>query len=227
MAATFGTSGVGAFQAQAAQRPSGMKELVRMEPKPAFWYKHHPSRWTFRNGEWVPFLLPFYADPGVANVDQHGNTETAEVSMRRRGWTLIPWEAEPGGYCIAYEGVAGPVHMSKWERPKIVAGQTRIDADEEGYWAFCKRLVRDGYIELPDPDFIHVQIERQEKKVDEWREKAPSSPWHREALAVEEALLEAMVIGKERLYNGEAMAMDAAVEEVEAVAKPKPRRGRA
>ena len=219
MAATFTTGTTGAFQALPAQRPTAMRELVRLEPKPAFWYKHHPSRWTFRKGEWVPFLVEWYADPGVANVDQNGSTEIAEVSMRRKGWTIIPWDAEPGGYCIAYEGVSGPVHMSKWEAPKVVAGQTRkAQVDEEGYWAFCSRLVRDGYIELPDQDFINIQIERQQKKVDEWREKAPSSPYHRDALAVEEALLEAMTSAKERLYNPPADGDEPA---------EKPRRGRA
>lgn len=199
MAATFTTGNSGNFQAQPAQRPAAMRELVRLEPKPAFWYKHHPSRWTFRNDEWVPFLLPQYADPGVANVDQHGGMEVAEVSMRRKGWTLIPWDAIEGGYCIAYDGVAGPVHMSRWESPKIVAGQTRITSDEEGYWDFCKSLVG-RYIDVPDPDFIAVQIERQEKKVEEWREKAPSSPFHRDALAVEESLLQRMKAAMERLY---------------------------
>ena len=51
-----------------------------------------------------------------------------------------------------------------------------------------------------DPDFINIQIERQTKKVDEWREKAPSSPFHRDALAVEEALLDGMRAAMERLY---------------------------
>jgi hypothetical protein len=106
--------------------------------------------------------------------------------------------------------------------PKVVAGQTRIESDEEGYWAFCRRLVVDGYIELPDADFIDLQIERQEKKVGEWREKAPSSPYHRDALANEEALLDGMRAAMERLYappvtDGEAPAAPA----------PKPRRGRA
>jgi len=175
MAATFGTSGTGNFAAQPASRPQAMKELVRLEPRPAWWYIHHPARWTFRDGEWVPWLSVLAADPGVSNVDKDGSTDAAEVAKRRRGWTVIPWEAEAGGYCVAYEGVAGLVHLSKWESPKIVAGQTRIQSDEEGYWAFCKSLVG-TYIDLPDPDFIGVQIERQEKKVDEWREKAPSSP---------------------------------------------------
>lgn len=220
MAATFGTSGTGNFAAQPASRPQAMKELVRLEPRPAWWYIHHPARWTFRDGEWVPWLSELAADPGVSNVDKDGNTDAAEVAKRRRGWTLIPWDAEAGGYCVAYEGVAGLVHLSKWQRPKLVAGQTRIESDEEGYWAFCKGLVG-RYIELPDPDFLNIQIERQEKKVSEWREKAPSSPFHRDALAVEEGLLESMISAKERLYNPPAEG-----EEPPAPPTPKARRGR-
>lgn len=222
MAATFGTSGTGQFEGRAASRPQAMRELVRLEPSPTFWYLHHPAKWTYRAGEWLPMLSTLRADPGVANVDQGGDTAAAEVAKRRRGWTIIPWDAEPGGYVVAYDGVAGTVHMSKWELPKVVAGQTRIESDEEGYWAFCRRLVVDGYIELPDADFINIQIERHEKKVDEWREKAPSSPYHRDALANEEALLDGMRAAMERLYAPPVVGDDAP-----AAPAPKPRRGRA
>lgn len=201
MAATFGTGGQGKFEGRAATRPQAMRELVRLEPSHAFWYRHHPARWTYHDGEWIPWLSEHRADPGVGNVDKDGNMDLSEVVKRRNGWTFIPWEAEPGGYCISYDGVAGPVHLSKWQRPKLVAGQTRIEMDEEGYYDFCRRLVKDGYIELPDPDFIDIQIDRQEKKVQEWGEKAPSSPFHRDAFAAEEALLQNMKAAKERLYN--------------------------
>ena len=223
MAATFGTMGGGQFEGRAAARPQVMRELVRLDPSTSFWFMHHPARWTYLNGEWLPWLSKLSADPGVSNVDQGGDTAAAEVAKRRRGWTIIPWDAEPGGYVVAYDGVAGTVHLSKWEVPKQVAGQTRIQGDEEGYWAFCRRLVTDGYIERPDPDFINVQIERQTKKVDEWREKAPSSPFHREALANEEALLDGMRAAMERLYAPPAATDD----EAPAAPAPKPRRGRA
>ena len=151
MAATFGTMGGGQFEGRAAARPQVMRELVRLDPSTSFWYMHHPARWTYKDGEWLPWLSKLSADPGVANVDQGGDTAAAEVAKRRKGWTIIPWDAEPGGYVVAYDGVAGTVHLSKWEVPKMVAGQTRIQGDEEGYWAFCRRLVTDGYIERPDP----------------------------------------------------------------------------
>lgn len=223
MAATFGTAPTsGQYQSTPASRPTAMRELVKLEPSPAWWYIHHPARWTYRDGEWLPWLSELRADPGVANVDRNGAMDMAEVVKRRQGWTLIPWDAEPGGYCVVYDGVAGQVHLSKWQRPKLVAGQTRIESDEAGYWQFCRRLVADGYIQLPDPDFLTVQIDRQEKKVQEWREKAPTSPYHRDALAVEEALLEGMRAAADRLYNPPAPEAEAAPVEAPA---PKPRRG--
>ena len=222
MAATFGSSGTGNYSATPATRPQAMRELVKLEPRPAWWYIHHPARWTYVDGEWVPWLTTLSADPGVANVDKDGNTDLAEVTKRRAGFTLIPWDAEPGGYCVAYDGAAGPVHLSKWERPKLVANQTRIDADAAGYWDFCRRLVADGYISIPDPSFIDIQIERQETKVAEWREKAPSSPFHRDALAVEEGLLDGMRAAMERLYAPPVTGDDAP-----AAPAPKARRGRA
>jgi hypothetical protein len=225
MAATFGSASQagGVYTSTPATRPAAMRELVKLEPSPAWWYIHHPARWTFRDGEWLPWLSQLHADPGVANVDKNGAMDMAEVVKRRQGWTLIPWDAEPGGYCVVYDGVAGQVHLSKWQRPKLVAGQTRIESDEAGYWEFCRRLVADGYIQLPDPDFLLVQIDRQEKKVQEWREKAPTSPYHRDALAVEEALLESMIAGKERLYS--PASDDALSVEAPGAPPPKPRRG--
>jgi len=56
--------------------------------------------------------------------------------------------------------------------------------------------------------------------VDEWREKAPSSPFHRDALAVEEALLEKMKAAMERLYNPPS-------EDGETAPKATPKRARA
>ena len=200
MAANFGTSGTGNFAASPASRPQAMRDLLQHEAVPAWWYIHHPARWQLHGDEWVPWLTELRADPGVNRVDKDGNTDLAEVQLKRKGWTVIPWDVEPGGYCIAYEGVSGPVHLSKWQSPKLVAGQTRIQSDAEGYWAFCRRLVAEGYITKPDPDFIDVIIERQTKKVQEFEERSVTNPNIMQMLPVERATLERMIAAKERLY---------------------------
>lgn len=200
MAATFSTSAGGAFSGTPASRPQAMRELMRHDPIPAWWYIHHPSRWQLVGDEWLPWLSEFRADPGVSNVDKDGDTGLAEVEKRRKGWTLIPWDAEPGGYCIAYDGHAGPVHLSKWQTPKMVAGQVRFNTDAAGYWAFCSRLVADGYIAKPDPDFIDVIIERQTKLIEDYEQRASVNPYVAQLLPAERATLDRMVAAKERLY---------------------------
>jgi hypothetical protein len=177
-----------------------MRELVKLDPIPPWWYIHHPARWQLVGDEWLPWLSELRADPGVANVDKDGNTDMAEVVKRRQGWTIIPWDAETGGYCIGYEGQYGPVHLSKWQTPRMVAGQVRVSTDEAGYWAFCKRLVAENYIPKPDPEFIDVIIERQQKKLTEWEERAAVNPYIAQMLPAERALLEKMTAAKERLF---------------------------
>lgn len=200
MAANFGTASTGSFAGTPATRPNAMRELVKLDPIPQWWYIHHPARWQLVGDEWLPWLTELRADPGVANVDKDGNTDMAEVIKRRQGWTLIPWDVEPGGYCVAYDGHYGPVHLSKWQTPRMVAGQVRVSTDEAGYWAFCRRLVADGYIAKPDADFIDVIIERQQKKLTEWEERATVNPYVAQMLPAERALLERMIAAKERLY---------------------------
>jgi hypothetical protein len=84
--------------------------------------------------------------------------------------------------------------------PKMVAGQVRVTSDEDGYWAFCRRMVTDGYVSKPDADFIDVIIERQQRKLQEWEERAVSNPHVAQMLPAERALLERMEAAKERLY---------------------------
>lgn len=200
MAATFTTANGGNFAGSPASRPQAMREAVKLDPIPVWWYIHHPARWQLVGEDWLPWLSELRADPGVANVDKDGNTDMAEVIKRRQGWTLIPWDAEPGGYCVAYDGWAGPVHLSKWQTPRMVAGQVRVASDEAGYWAFCRRLVTEGYIAKPDSDFIDVIIERQERKLAEWEERASVNPYVAQTLPAERALLERMRVAKDRLF---------------------------
>ena len=74
--------------------------------------------------------------------------------------------------------------LSKWEKPKLVAGQTRMTVDTEGYRAFLRRLVAENVIKVPDPDFIQVIIERQERVVSEHQTRAPTHPGSALALPV-------------------------------------------
>lgn len=203
MAATFGTSGTGNFQGTPAARPAAMRDLLPMSANAPWWYMHHPSRWMLVGDEWLPQLGQMWGDPGVNRVDKDGNTDLAEIGKRKTGWTIIPWEVESGGYCIAWDGRGGKVHLSKWETPQMLAGQVRLKSDVDGYWDFCRRLVADGHISLPDPQFIDVIIERQVQHVETLRAAAPTNPHSALVLPAEEAKLATMNTAKEKLYASE------------------------
>ena len=202
MSATFQTAAGGAnIEGRAAQRPGSMRELLPTDASPPFWFIHHPSRWQLVGDEWLPSLSEMRADPGVNRVDKDGNTDQAELAYRRKGWTIIPWDAEPGGYCVAYEGHRGLVHFSKWEKPSVFAGQMTIKGDGAAYWSFCRRLLEDGTIRVPDERWIDLIISDQSRKVDELRGKAVTQPASATALNVEEERLATMYAAKAKLLN--------------------------
>lgn len=201
MAKNFGAADAGTFAPQPAARPAGMATLLNMPSNAAWWYTHHPAHWQCVDGEWIPDLTQMVAIPGLNRVDKNGDTALAEVYLAKKGMIVIPWEVEPGGYCMQYPGTSGPVFLSKWERPKLVAGQLRITPDAEGYRAFCRRLVTDGIIKTPDPDFIDVIIERQARIVSEHQTRAPTHPGSALALPVERKRLEDMQAARERMYS--------------------------
>jgi len=202
MSATFQTSAGGSsIEGRAAQRPGSMRELLPTDASPPFWFIHHPGRWQLVDGEWLPQLSQMRADPGVNRVDKDGNTDQAELSYRRKGWTVIPWDAEPGGYCVAFDGHRGLVHLSKWEKPSVFAGTLTIKSDTGGYWAFCRRLRDEGTIRIPDDRFFDVIIADQVRKVEDLRMKAVTQPAIVTTLNVEEERLGVMYAAKERLYN--------------------------
>ena len=205
MAATFGTGG-GNFSGQAAARPAAMRDLLPMTASGPWWFMHHPARWLLVGDEWLPALGKLTAEPGINRVDKDGNTDLAEVAKRKQGWTIIPWEIEAGGYCIAWDGTNGKVHLSKWETPQMMAGQVRVRSDESGYWDFCRRLVNEGHVSLPDPAFIDVIIERQAGHVETLRSSAPTHPASALVLPHEEAKLATMQAAKDKLFSAEPVA---------------------
>lgn len=202
MAATFKTTDTsGGFSAQPASRPQAMSTALNLPSNAAWWYTHHPGHWQCVEAEWLPDLGQMMAIPGLNRTDKNGDTSMTEVQLGRKGMTIIPWEVEPGGYCMQYPGVSGPVFLSKWERPKLVAGQVRVSADEAGYRAFLKRLVAEGIIAIPDRDFIDVIVARQERIVNEHQTRAPVNPGSALVLPIEQKRLADMHAATEKMYS--------------------------
>lgn len=199
MSATFSTSG-GAVEGRAAQRPGSMREALPVPASAPFWFIHHPARWQLVNGEWLPQLSEMRTDPGLNRIDKDGNADQAELHYRRKGWTIIPWEVEPGGYCVAFDGQSGLVHLSKWQTPSVFGGVVSYRSDAAGYWAFCLRLREEGIIPIPDERWLDLIIADQARRVDDLRQKAVSAPAQATALTLEEERLATMYVAKAKLY---------------------------
>lgn len=146
------------------RRTSGPARLLNEAPRADFTYKHHPARWHEVDGELLPVLSRMSHARGVNNVDHHGDTTRAEVNARKGGWTLIPPEACPSsmtpdgiaGYVRVFDGRAGPIHVSAWEQPRSIGSRVTWISDEEGYRAWLRHLMAEGYIAPPDPAIVDV-----------------------------------------------------------------------
>lgn len=165
MAAQFGNH-AGAFAGRPATPPATHSAKINIEPEPAFWFIAHPNRWQFLDGQWLPVLSRLSQRPGAKNVTKDGDTAHAETLLRKGGWTVIPWDAVDGGYVTVYDGNRGPVHVSKWEQPRQVGAQVVMTTDQEGYRAFLRGLITDGYIAPPDPLVLEAMIEQQSQRVE-------------------------------------------------------------
>ena len=156
--------------------------LLPLKPSPRFFYIHHPARWECIEGEkgweWLPRLGKMKLTPGVNGVRQgrgtHGQIDDslARMQKEKNGWTVIPYEVIEGGYCWAYKGKRGTVHLSRWNNPKMVGNQVIMQTDTTGYNAFRRGLIEDGHIPAPDPEMLERLMDRQTKENNERGGKA-------------------------------------------------------
>jgi hypothetical protein len=151
-----------------SRRTTGPRRLLNEAPRADFTYKHHPARWQEVDGELLPVLSRMSHARGVNNVDHYGDTTRAEVDAQKGGWTLIPQSACPAeitpdgiaGYVRVFDGRAGPIHVSAWTHPRSVGSKVTWVVDEEGYRAFLRHLMAEGYIDAPDPAIVDMLREQ-------------------------------------------------------------------
>lgn len=168
MAATFSNTTnatTGGIAGRPAVLPTAQQVRINHDPIPPWWYMAHPSRWYCREGEWLPQLGKLSVTPGQNNVKPNGDTSLAEALLRKEGWTILPWDIIEGGYVQVFDGVRGPVHLSRWETPRQVGAQLVIIPDEAGYLAFLRHLLADGIVAPPDPVVLDVLMERQAQRI--------------------------------------------------------------
>jgi len=170
------TSTTPTIEGRAPTMPVSRRVRLNLPPKARWWYKWHPARWVVMDGEILPMLGRLTGEPGVNGTNKNGDTVGAEINARRRGWTVIPWDAVAGGYVRVYDGRRGPVHLSRWETPKQIANRTLIKSDLEGYKVFLRQLMADGIIPPPDPDILDAMAEGHRSSISRQSAKARTDP---------------------------------------------------
>ncbi len=153
-------------------RPAVEQKLLNLPPSATFLYKWHPDRWGVFGDEWLPILGKLTAEPGIASVNKDGGLSLAKAELERKGWKIIPEEAaslfdpDRDTYVRAYAGRQGTVHLSLWEIPKQVGNRVVIKSDVEGYRAWLRALVDNGYVDAPDDTVPETIIDGQRQRVE-------------------------------------------------------------
>ena len=157
---------------------SARDQLPDLELSPPFLLMAHPNRWMVIEGEDGPELLPELAtlpvEPGIGNVNEHTDPSLAIAHRTRRDWIIIPnAQARPSdtpdgnpGYVRRYRGRRGLTHLTAWNTLRVVAGQAIHGTNQKSYYAWLRRLLRDGVIPAPDPDIIEAMLDRARTRAD-------------------------------------------------------------
>src|SRR5690606_29896195 len=119
---------------------------------PRFVFVHHPMRWQYIDGEWLPLLRRKVLDVGVGRVDSRGDDTLMRVSELRAGCVIIePHQVPPGTpdgtYLAAYRCRDGMHYCSAWETP-VWSGTVPLgyEVDHEGRRAYLRWLVAEGIV---------------------------------------------------------------------------------
>ena len=140
-------------------------------PNAPFFLMHHPEQWDLVITGGIPEFLPKFAklkeEPGVNGVRQsRGGADSglARVEAQDRGKTVLPLEL---GYLTRHATRCGGWrYCIKWSTPRTVANRVLWRLDDEGYNNFRRGLMMEGVIAPPDPEFIDMMIEQEQRNID-------------------------------------------------------------
>ena len=160
------------FKEVPISRPAVEQKLLNLPASATFLFKWHPDRWGVFGDEWLPILGKLTAEPGVAAVNKDGGLSLAKAELERKGWKVIPEEAarladpDRDSYVRAYAGRGGTVHLSIFEIPKQVGNRVIVKSDTEGYRAWLRALITEGYVTAPDDTVPEAIVDGQRQRVE-------------------------------------------------------------
>ena len=153
------------------ERHDAVKLPRRSKKQPRFLYKHHPYRWAFMGGEWLPQLGKLRIDPGVGGVTSGGGLDLAIAANMRRNWTVIqpsdPRLGEYQDYQVAMPHEAGGYsYIDPFQKVSVEAGRMFVEPGGEDYLNFLRRLVSSGIVPPMSKNILKIKLHEVEKKIE-------------------------------------------------------------
>ena len=153
------------------ERHDAVKLPRRTKKEPRFLFKHHPYRWMFAGGEWLPLLGKLRIDPGVGGVTQGGGIDLAIAGNMRRNWTVIqpsdPRLGEYQDYQVAMPHEAGGhSYIDPFQKVSVEAGRMFVEPGGEDYYKFLRHLVASGIVPPMTDNIKKLKIREVEKKIE-------------------------------------------------------------
>jgi len=153
------------------QRADAAKIPRRVKKRARFIFQHHPMRWSFIDGEWLPQLSKLSIDPGVNGVTGGGGTDLAIAGAMRRGWQMIrssdPRLGEYQDYMVALPHAAGgSTYVDPFQKVTVEAGRMFVEEGGESYYAFLRHLITSGIVAPISANVKKIKLHDIEKKVE-------------------------------------------------------------
>jgi len=154
-----------------AERLDAVKIPRRVKKQVRFYFKHHPMRFMFVGGEWLPQLAKLRIDPGVDGVVSGGGIDLAVAGNMRRGWQIIqPSDARLGEYqdymvALPHEA-GGNTYIDPFQKITVEAGRMFVEEGGEDYYDFLRHLVASGIVAPISDNIKKIKLHDIEKKVE-------------------------------------------------------------
>jgi hypothetical protein len=199
-----------------AERLDAVKIPRRVKKQVRFYFKHHPMRFMFVGGEWLPQLAKLRIDPGVDGVVSGGGIDLAVAGNMRRGWQIIqPSDARLGEYqdymvALPHEA-GGNTYIDPFQKITVEAGRMFVEEGGEDYYAFLRHLVTSGIVAPISDNIKKIKLHDIEKKVERLQGAVSVNPANQIAagrLRQAEELLSAMRGDKPKSKRKKAEASD-------------------
>tara|TARA_R100001460_G_scaffold50082_2_gene88393 strand:+ start:1283 stop:1942 length:660 start_codon:yes stop_codon:yes gene_type:complete len=154
---------------------TSQQELLPEQPNHPFFYKWHPTNWTYnyfekevtkgktkkieRSFYFVPNIRMEHIIPGVNGVHQvsgeRGNPGSRIGNLQQKGWIYL----DPGKhqYIHQYRVRNGFYHCPKWQSVRVVGNRVIKSFDREAFLKWSCSLITDGTLLPIEPHFWELE----------------------------------------------------------------------